>query len=150
MFCDSAYRDSNHFCASRCENSDDSRSAILRATRGSPFCAAKVGAIQGIVSNLIVPTLASKIALEKHVLTTSSSLMATCIIPAIIIMYLDTGFWCVLMTSISHKFVDFSYYFNTKCHEQWPQKCSMTIGWNFCKDSREDIHPQTTHPNQPN
>ena len=50
-----------------------------------------VGIIQAVVTNYILPSLASKLTFEKHALTAVSSLMVTCMIPAVIIMYLDTG-----------------------------------------------------------
>ena len=50
-----------------------------------------IGTIQGIVTGFIVPSLASKVTLVKHVFTTVSNLIMNCLIPVVIIMYLDTG-----------------------------------------------------------
>ena len=52
---------------------------------------AAIGAIQGLVGNFIVPNLASKLTLHKHVFTAVSSLVMNCLIPAILIIYLDIG-----------------------------------------------------------
>ena len=50
-----------------------------------------IGAIQGGVGKVVVPFLASKMTWEKHVFTTVSTFIMNCLIPAAIIMYLDTG-----------------------------------------------------------
>ena len=51
-----------------------------------------VGASQGLVSSFIVPQLASSMMLKKkHVFITVASLLTSCVIPAVIILYLDTG-----------------------------------------------------------
>ena len=50
-----------------------------------------IGSAQGLVANVIVPSLASKMRWQKHALTTVSSLLMSCLIPAVIIIYLDTG-----------------------------------------------------------
>ena len=52
---------------------------------------AGIGAMQGLVGKLIVPYLASQIAGQKHVFTTIASLLMNCVIPAVVIIYLDTG-----------------------------------------------------------
>ena len=50
-----------------------------------------IGIIQGLVGKIILPFLASKLTGEKHVFTTVSNLIMNCLIPAVVIMYLDTG-----------------------------------------------------------
>ena len=51
-----------------------------------------IGAFQGIAwQNFVVPHLASKMTRQKHVFTSVSSLLMSCFIPAVIIIYLDTG-----------------------------------------------------------
>ena len=50
-----------------------------------------IGTIQGVVGGFIVPFLASRMTSEKHVFTTASNLIMNCLIPGLIIMYLDTG-----------------------------------------------------------
>ena len=52
---------------------------------------AGIGAIQGLVGKFIMPYLASKMAGQKHVFTTIASLLMNCVIPAVVIIYLDTG-----------------------------------------------------------
>ena len=49
------------------------------------------GTIQGVVGKFIVPFLARKVASETHLLTRVSTLIMNCLIPAVIIVYLDTG-----------------------------------------------------------
>ena len=58
-----------------------------------------IGATQGFVANFLVPFLASKITWEKHVFATMSILLMNYIIPAVVIIYLDTeclGRWASL------------------------------------------------------
>ena len=50
-----------------------------------------IGAIQGLVGSLIVPYLANKITQQKHMFTTLSNLLMNFLIPAVVIMCLDTG-----------------------------------------------------------
>ena len=50
-----------------------------------------IGATQGLVGNVIVPYLASKMTRKKHVFTTVSTLLMNCVLPAFVIIYLDTG-----------------------------------------------------------
>ena len=50
-----------------------------------------VGATQGFVSSFLVPYLASQTTLQKHALTTVSNLLMSCLIPTLVIVYLDTG-----------------------------------------------------------
>ena len=50
-----------------------------------------VGGAQGLIVNNIVPYLASKMTLQKHICTTVSSLLVNCVIPGMVIIYLDTG-----------------------------------------------------------
>ena len=52
---------------------------------------AGIGAIQGLMHKLIVPYLASKMARQKHVFTTIATFLMNCVIPAVVIIYLDTG-----------------------------------------------------------
>ena len=52
---------------------------------------AAIGAIQGLVGNFIVPYLASRTTWQKHVFTAVSNLFMSCLIPAVVIIYLDTG-----------------------------------------------------------
>ena len=50
-----------------------------------------VGTIQGLVDDLIVPYLASRVTWQKHVFTTVSNLLMNFLIPTVVIMCLDTG-----------------------------------------------------------
>ena len=50
-----------------------------------------IGATQGFVGNFIVPYLASKVTGQKHAFTAVSSLLMSCVLPAVVIIYLDTG-----------------------------------------------------------
>ena len=50
-----------------------------------------IGATQAVLSNFIMPYLADKISSQKHVFTTVSALLMNCVIPAVVIIYLDTG-----------------------------------------------------------
>ena len=50
-----------------------------------------IGATQAVVGNFIMPHLADKISSQKHVFTTVSGLIMNCVIPAVVIIYLDTG-----------------------------------------------------------
>ena len=50
-----------------------------------------VGCIQAVVSNFIMPFLASRVTWRKHLLTRVSNLIMNCLIPAVIIIYLDAG-----------------------------------------------------------
>ena len=50
-----------------------------------------VGSTQGVIGNIIMPFLASKVTWDKHVFTRVSNLITNCLIPAAVIMYLDTG-----------------------------------------------------------
>ena len=50
-----------------------------------------IGGTQGFVGNFIVPYLADKMSSQKHVFTTVSGLLMNCVIPAVVIIYLDTG-----------------------------------------------------------
>ena len=50
-----------------------------------------MGATQGLVSNSIVPYLASKWTSQKYVFTTVASVLMSCVIPAVVIICLDTG-----------------------------------------------------------
>ena len=52
---------------------------------------AGIGAIQALVGSFIVPYLASKMTRQKHVFTAVSNLVMSCLIPAMLIIYLDTG-----------------------------------------------------------
>ena len=69
-----------------------------------------IGGTQGLIVNTILPYLASKMTLQKHVCTTVSSLLMSCMIPCVIIIYLDTGClgrWATLWRQCrrnSHKF----------------------------------------------
>ena len=49
------------------------------------------GTIQGVVGKFVVPFLARQVASEKHLLTRVSTLIMNCLIPVVIIVYLDTG-----------------------------------------------------------
>ena len=49
-----------------------------------------IGAIQALVSKFAMPYLAEKVAWNKHPFMTVSTLIMNCVIPAVIIMYLDT------------------------------------------------------------
>ena len=53
-----------------------------------------IGVIQGLVCNLIVPYLAGKMTWQKHVFTTVSGLLMDCVIPIVVVIYLDTGLHC--------------------------------------------------------
>ena len=53
-----------------------------------------IGATQGLVGSFIIPHLAGKITRQKHVLTTVSGLLMNCMIPIVVIIYLDTGLHC--------------------------------------------------------
>ena len=44
-----------------------------------------------MVGKFIVPFLASRMTREKHVFTTASNLIMNCLIPGLVIVYLDTG-----------------------------------------------------------
>ena len=50
-----------------------------------------VGATQGLVGNVILPYLAGRIMWQKHVSTTVSNLLTNCVIPVVVIIFLDTG-----------------------------------------------------------
>ena len=50
-----------------------------------------IGTIQGTVAKFVVPFLASKVTREKHVFATVSTFIMNCLIPAAVIVYLDTG-----------------------------------------------------------
>ena len=50
-----------------------------------------IGATQGLVATAIVPSLASKVTSQKHVFTAVASLLMSCVIPAVVIISLDTG-----------------------------------------------------------
>ena len=52
---------------------------------------ASIGAIQALMGSFIVPFLATKMTWQKHIFTTVSNLIMNCLIPAVVIMYLDTG-----------------------------------------------------------
>ena len=52
---------------------------------------AGIGATQGLVGNFIVPYLASKMTGPKHIFTTIASFLINCLIPAVVIIYLDIG-----------------------------------------------------------
>ena len=65
-----------------------------------------IGGTQGLIVNTVVPYLASKMTLQKHVCTTVSSLLMSCVIPCVIIIYLDTGClgrWATLWTTVPKK-----------------------------------------------
>ena len=49
------------------------------------------GTVQGVISSFIMPFLARKMTREKHIFTRVSNLIMNCLIPAVIVMYLDTG-----------------------------------------------------------
>ena len=49
------------------------------------------GTIQGVVGKLVVPFIASRVTSEKYTFTTASILIMNCLIPSLIIVYLDTG-----------------------------------------------------------
>ena len=50
-----------------------------------------VGGAQGFILINIVPYLASRMTLQKHVCTIVSSLLMSCVMPGMVIIYLDTG-----------------------------------------------------------
>ena len=50
-----------------------------------------VGATQGLVSSVLIPRLAGKMTGQKHAFTTVSNLIMNCVIPVVVIIYLDTG-----------------------------------------------------------
>ena len=50
-----------------------------------------VGTIQGVVGIFIVPAVASRVTWDRYTFTTFSNLIMNCLIPIVIIMYLDTG-----------------------------------------------------------
>ena len=50
-----------------------------------------IGATQAVVSKFIVPGLAGKITWQKHAFTTVASLVMNCLIPAVVLIYLDVG-----------------------------------------------------------
>ena len=51
---------------------------------------AGIGSIQGLVGNFIVPYLAKKVTGQKRVFITISSFVMSCLIPLVLIIYLDT------------------------------------------------------------
>ena len=53
-----------------------------------------IGATQGLAGNFIVPYLAGRITWQKHVFTTVSGLLMNCVIPIVVIIYLDAGLHC--------------------------------------------------------
>ena len=50
-----------------------------------------IGATQGVVSSLLIPYLAGRMTWQKHAFATVSSLIMNCVIPVVVIIYLDTG-----------------------------------------------------------
>ena len=50
-----------------------------------------IGAIQALVGNSILPYLAGRITWQKHVFIAVSGLVMNCVIPIVIVIYLDTG-----------------------------------------------------------
>ena len=50
-----------------------------------------IGTVQGVVGTFIMPALASRVTWDKHAFTTVSNLIMNCLIPTVIVMYLDTG-----------------------------------------------------------
>ena len=73
-----------------------------------------IGGTQALVGNFIVPYLASKMSRRKHVFTTVSSLLLSCVIPAVVIIYLDTaclGRWVLLWKQCRSTSSLFQYYF---------------------------------------
>ena len=50
-----------------------------------------IGATQGLVGSVVLPYLAGRTTRQKHVFTTVSSLLANCVIPVVVIIFLDTG-----------------------------------------------------------
>ena len=50
-----------------------------------------IGATQGLVSSFLIPYLAGRMTWQKHAFTTVSSLIMNCVIPVVVIIYLDTG-----------------------------------------------------------
>ena len=50
-----------------------------------------IGTFQGLVGKLILPFLATKLIGEKYIFTTVSHLIMNCLIPGVVIIYLDTG-----------------------------------------------------------
>ena len=58
---------------------------------GGMILSLAIGSIQGLVGSIVVPQLASKLTTQKHVFTTASNLIMNFLIPAVILIYLDTG-----------------------------------------------------------
>ena len=50
-----------------------------------------IGSAQALVTGFIVPFLASKMTQQKHVYSAVASLLMSCLIPALVIIYLDAG-----------------------------------------------------------
>ena len=50
-----------------------------------------IGTIQGVICNIIMPLLTSKVTWDKHLFSRASNLIMNCLIPAAVIVYLDTG-----------------------------------------------------------
>ena len=86
------------------------------------------GTIQGVIGNIIMPFLASKVTWDKHVFTRVSNLIMNCLIPAALIMYLDTGClgrWVVLWKPCRSDRQLFSHSFT--CNAANQQDCEL--GW---------------------
>ena len=87
-----------------------------------------IGTIQGVVGKLVVPFLARKVTWEKHLFTRVSTLIMNCVIPAVIIIYLDTGClgrWAALWKPCRRN----SHWFRLSlvCIERGRQDCALGI-----------------------
>ena len=49
------------------------------------------GAIQGLLGSIVMPSIAQSLTTKKHGFTTIANLLMSCVIPAAVIVYLDTG-----------------------------------------------------------
>ena len=85
-----------------------------------------IGTIQGVIGNIIMPFLASKVTWEKHVFTRVSNLIMNFLIAAAVIMYLDTGClgrWATLWKPCLRNRQLFQHTFT--CNATKPQDCSL-------------------------
>ena len=95
-----------------------------------------IGGTQGLIVKTIVHYLASKMALQKHVCITVSSLLMSCIIPGVVIIYLDTGClggWVTLWKQCQRNSQKFQY--SLTCSQE--NRCVK--GWNLLSDISMEI-----------
>ena len=94
------------------------------------------GATQGLIVNIVVPYLGSKMTLQKHVCTTVSSLLMSCVIPGVVIIYLDTdclGGWVALWKQCQRNSQKFQYRLTCTSENQCIKH------WNLLPGIRMDI-----------